>query len=50
VRAADLGWPAMRPSFSALASVRGGVMRPMPDALVAFAEQRESRELDSATA
>jgi dTDP-4-dehydrorhamnose reductase len=39
VSAADLGWPAARPSYSALASVRGGVMRPRGEALAAFAEQ-----------
>jgi dTDP-4-dehydrorhamnose reductase len=49
VTATDLGWPAARPSFSALASVRGSVMRPMTDALAAFAEDREWRE-EAATA
>jgi dTDP-4-dehydrorhamnose reductase len=38
VSAADLGWPAARPSYSALASVRGGLMRPRGEALAAFAE------------
>ena len=47
VRATELGWPAPRPSFSALASVRGSVMRPMPDALAAFAEHREWRALEA---
>ena len=37
VSAADLGWPAARPSYSALASIRGGVMRPRQEALAAFA-------------
>ncbi len=50
VAATDLQWPAARPSFSALASVRGSVMRPMPDALAAFAEDREWREREAATA
>ncbi|HUQ87509.1 MAG TPA: dTDP-4-dehydrorhamnose reductase [Vicinamibacterales bacterium] len=35
--ARDLGWPAARPAYSALASVRGRVMRPTPEALAAFA-------------
>ena len=35
--AAALGWPAPRPSYSALASVRGHVMRSTADALAAFA-------------
>jgi dTDP-4-dehydrorhamnose reductase len=47
VAATDLGWRAPRPSFSALASVRGSVMRPMSDALAAFAEDREWRELEA---
>jgi hypothetical protein len=50
VTATQLGWPAARPSFSALASVRGSVMRPMPDALASFAEAREWREFETATA
>jgi dTDP-4-dehydrorhamnose reductase len=37
VSAAELGWPAARPSYSALTSVRGGVMRPREEALAAFA-------------
>jgi dTDP-4-dehydrorhamnose reductase len=44
VTAADLGWPAARPSYSALASVRGGTMRPREKAMSAFAEHREWRE------
>ena len=44
VAAADLGWPAARPSYSALASVRGDVMRPRPEALAAFAARMEWRE------
>jgi dTDP-4-dehydrorhamnose reductase len=47
VAAMDLGWPAVRPSFSALTSVRGSIMRPMTDALAAFAEDREWRELQA---
>jgi dTDP-4-dehydrorhamnose reductase len=35
--ASDLGWPATRPAYSALASVRGRVMRTTPEALAAFA-------------
>ena len=35
--AAALGWPAPRPSYSALSSVRGRVMRSTADALTAFA-------------
>ncbi|HEX6162162.1 MAG TPA: dTDP-4-dehydrorhamnose reductase [Vicinamibacterales bacterium] len=38
VTAASLGWPAPRPAYSALASVRGRVMRSTDDALTAFAE------------
>jgi dTDP-4-dehydrorhamnose reductase len=49
VAARDLGWPALRPSFSALASARGSVMRPMPDALAAFAEHAEWRTLEATT-
>jgi dTDP-4-dehydrorhamnose reductase len=43
VSAADLGWSAARPSYSALASVRGGVMRPRQEALAAFADHQEWR-------
>jgi dTDP-4-dehydrorhamnose reductase len=43
VSASDLGWPAARPSYSALASVRGEVMRPRDQALAAFAQQQEWR-------
>ena len=35
--ASDLAWPAVRPAYSALASVRGRVMRPTAEALAAFA-------------
>jgi dTDP-4-dehydrorhamnose reductase len=49
VTADELGWPAPRPSFSALTSVRGNVMRPMPDALAAFAEHPEW-QVEAATA
>ena len=35
--AADLGWPALRPAYSALGSVRGRVMRSTEAALAAFA-------------
>jgi dTDP-4-dehydrorhamnose reductase len=42
--AAELGWLATRPAFSALASERGTVMRPLDEALSAFAEHHESRE------
>jgi dTDP-4-dehydrorhamnose reductase len=45
VAASDLGWPAARPSYSALASVRGEVMRPRDEALAAFAQQQEWRDL-----
>ena len=44
VSAAELGWPAVRPSYSALASVRGEVMRPRDQALAAFAEHQEWRD------
>jgi dTDP-4-dehydrorhamnose reductase len=44
VSASDLGWPAARPSYSALASVRGEVMRPREEALAAFAQQQEWRD------
>ena len=47
VSAADLGWPAARPSYSALASVRGDVMRPRAEALAAFAAHREWREYEA---
>ena len=43
VSAADLGWPAPRPPYSALASMRGGLMRPREEALAAFAEHHEWR-------
>jgi dTDP-4-dehydrorhamnose reductase len=43
VAAADLGWPAARPSYSALGSKRGRVMRPRAEALAAFAEHQEWR-------
>ena len=33
----DLGWPAPRPAYSALASVRGNVMRSTAEAVAAFA-------------
>jgi dTDP-4-dehydrorhamnose reductase len=45
VSASELGWPAARPSYSALASVRGDVMRPRDQALAAFAQQQEWRDL-----
>jgi dTDP-4-dehydrorhamnose reductase len=45
VAVSDLGWPAARPSYSALASVRGEVMRPRDEALAAFAQQQEWRDL-----
>ncbi|HEX7282375.1 MAG TPA: sugar nucleotide-binding protein, partial [Vicinamibacterales bacterium] len=44
VSASDLGWPATRPSYSALASARGDVMRPREEALAAFAQQQEWRD------
>lgn len=47
VSATELGWPAPRPSFSALASMRGSVMRPMTDALAAFAQQQDWQELEA---
>ena len=43
VPAARLGWPAARPAYSALASVRGSVMRRRQDALDAFARDQEWR-------
>jgi dTDP-4-dehydrorhamnose reductase len=42
--AAALGWPATRPSYSALASVRGRVMRSTADALSAFAATAHARQ------
>ena len=45
--AATLGWPAQRPSYSALASARGYVMRSTTDALSAFAENA-MREVNAA--
>lgn len=47
VSACDLGRPAARPPYSALASVRGGLMRSREAALAAFAEQREWREYEA---
>jgi len=47
VSACDLGWPAPRPPYSALASVRGDLMRAREAALAAFAEQREWREYEA---
>lgn len=47
VSAANLGWPATRPSYSALSSVRGAVMRPRAQALAEFAEHREWREYEA---
>jgi dTDP-4-dehydrorhamnose reductase len=44
VATSELGWPAARPSYSALASVRGEVMRPRDKALAAFAENQEWRD------
>ena len=41
VSAAQVGWPAARPSYSALASIRGTLMRPRAEALSAFAAQAE---------
>ncbi len=35
--ASELGWPAARPAYSALSSVRGRTMRSTPEALAAFA-------------
>lgn len=48
--AIDLGWPAPRPPYSALASIRGSVMRSREDALAAFASHREWLEHEIATA
>ncbi|MBY0497975.1 MAG: dTDP-4-dehydrorhamnose reductase [Cyanobacteria bacterium] len=42
--AAALGWPAPRPSYSALSSVRGRVMRSTADALSAFAATSFARQ------
>ena len=47
VSAADVGWPAARPAYSALASVRGDVMRSRESALAAFAEHPEWREYEA---
>lgn len=44
VPATDLGWPAARPSYSALGSARGEVMRPRGQALAALAQQQEWRD------
>ena len=44
VSAADAGWPAPRPPYSALASMRGEVMRPRDEALAAFAQHQEWRD------
>ena len=44
VSAAEVGWPAARPRYSALGSVRGDVMRPRDQALAAFAQQQEWRD------
>jgi dTDP-4-dehydrorhamnose reductase len=44
VAAADLGWPAPRPAYSALSSVRGRVMRSTDAALAAFAATTDWRE------
>jgi dTDP-4-dehydrorhamnose reductase len=41
VTAAELGWPAPRPPYSALASIRGRVMRSTADAMNAFAASSE---------
>jgi len=46
VAASDLGWQAPRPAYSALASVRGRVMRSTDAALEAFAASREWREAE----
>jgi dTDP-4-dehydrorhamnose reductase len=47
VSARELGWPAARPPYSALASMRGDLMRSREAALAAFAEQREWREYEA---
>jgi dTDP-4-dehydrorhamnose reductase len=44
VSASDVGWPAARPCYSALASVRGELMRPRAQALAAFAKNQEWRD------
>jgi dTDP-4-dehydrorhamnose reductase len=44
VAASALGWPAPRPAYSALTSVRGRVMRSTDAALDAFAATTEWRE------
>jgi len=43
--AAALGWPAPRPSYSALSSVRGAVMRSTQEALQAFAQASAALEV-----
>jgi dTDP-4-dehydrorhamnose reductase len=48
--AADLGWTAARPAYSALASERGTVMRSHDEALAAFATHYESREQERLSA
>lgn len=40
--ASDLGWPAARPPYSVLASIRGRVMRPNDEALAAFAREESA--------
>jgi dTDP-4-dehydrorhamnose reductase len=50
VSAADLGWLAERPAYSALASERGNVMRSHEEALAAFAEHHEWREQERLSA
>jgi dTDP-4-dehydrorhamnose reductase len=48
--AADLGWLAMRPAYSALASERGTLMRSCDEAVAAFAEHHEWRERERVSA
>src|SRR5918993_1063591 len=48
--AADLGWIAARPAYSALASERGTVMRSHHEALAAFAAHHEWREQERLSA
>jgi dTDP-4-dehydrorhamnose reductase len=44
----DFGWPAQRPAYSALSSLRGRVMRPTADAIDAFAASRSSVGVEQA--
>ncbi|MEO7134159.1 MAG: sugar nucleotide-binding protein [Vicinamibacterales bacterium] len=49
-QAADLGWLAARPAYSALTSERGNLMRSHEEALAAFAEHHQWREQERLSA